>query len=145
MARIGTIARRTFLIGSAAVAGGVAFGYYAYKRPVQNPLLEGLASGAAALTPYVRIDQSGITLITPRADSGQGAYSVQAMLIAEELDVELDQVRVDPGMPSRAYYNTALSAEAAPFRSTDESFTADTTRGVMDALIKLVGLQITGG
>jgi isoquinoline 1-oxidoreductase beta subunit len=90
MSRLGTFARRTFLIGSAAVVGGVAFGYYSYKRPAENPLLNGLAEDEAALTPYMRIDASGITLITPRADSGQGVYSVQAALIAEELDVELD-------------------------------------------------------
>ena len=96
MSRIGKIARRSFLVGSAAVVGGVAFGYYAYKRPVANPLLADLAEGEAALTPYVKIDSTGITLITPRADSGQGAYHVQAALIAEELDVDLDQVRVEP-------------------------------------------------
>ncbi|MBY5931764.1 molybdopterin-dependent oxidoreductase [Tateyamaria omphalii] len=145
MSRIGKIARRTFLVGSAAVVGGVAFGYYAYKRPVSNPLLADLGEGEAALTPYVKIDSTGITLITPRADSGQGAYHVQAALIAEELDVELDQVRVDPGMPDPAYYNTALSAEAAPFRSTDDGLVADTTRGIMDAMMKFMGLQITGG
>ncbi|WP_299604143.1 molybdopterin cofactor-binding domain-containing protein [uncultured Tateyamaria sp.] len=145
MGRIGKIARRTFLVGSAAVVGGVAFGYYAYKRPVSNPLLNDLAEGEAALTPYVKIDSAGITLITPRADSGQGAYHVQAALIAEELDVELDQVSVDPGMPDPAYYNTALSAEAAPFRSTDDGFAADTTRGIMDAMMKFMGMQITGG
>ncbi|WP_415919858.1 molybdopterin cofactor-binding domain-containing protein [Tateyamaria sp. SN6-1] len=145
MSRIGKIARRTFLVTSAAIAGGVAFGYYAYRRPVANPLLDGLDAGQAALTPYVKIDADGITLITPRADSGQGAYSVQAALIAEELDVELDQVRVDPGPPDPAYYNTALSAEAAPFRSTDDSFAANSTRGVMDAMMKFLGMQITGG
>ncbi len=145
MSRIGKIARRTFLVGSAAIVGGVAFGYYMYKRPVENPLLDGLAEGEAALTPYVKIDAEGITLITPRTDLGQGAYSMQAMLIAEELDVELDQVKVDPGPPSPAYYNTALSAEAAPFRSTDEGFMAESTRGVMDALMKFLGMQITGG
>ncbi|WP_299153362.1 molybdopterin cofactor-binding domain-containing protein [uncultured Tateyamaria sp.] len=145
MNRIGKIARRTFLVGSATIVGGVAFGYFMYKRPVANPLLDDLAEDAAALTPYVKIDTSGITLITPRADSGQGAYSVQAALIAEELDVTLDQIRVDPGMPSPAYYNTALSAEAAPFRSTDESFVANSARGAMDAMLKFMGLQITGG
>ncbi|MEM8577246.1 MAG: molybdopterin cofactor-binding domain-containing protein [Pseudomonadota bacterium] len=145
MSRLGKIARRTFLIGSASIAGGVAFGYYMYQRPAANPLLDDLAEGEAALTPYVKIDASGITLITPRADSGQGAYSVQAMLIAEELDVELDQVRVDPGVPSPAYYNTALATEAAPFRSTDDSFGANATRGVMDAMMKFMGMQITGG
>ena len=37
-----------------------------------NPLLEELGDGQAALTPYVRVDQSGVTIITPRADLGQG-------------------------------------------------------------------------
>ncbi|MEX0370420.1 MAG: molybdopterin cofactor-binding domain-containing protein [Tateyamaria sp.] len=145
MSRIGKIARRSFLVGSAAVVGGVAFGYYAYKRPPANPLLNDLSEGEAALTPYVKIDSTGITLITPRADSGQGAYHVQAALIAEELDVELDQVSVDPGMPDPAYYNTALSAEAAPFPSTDDGFAANSTRGIMDAMMKFMGMQITGG
>ncbi|MEO0938043.1 MAG: molybdopterin cofactor-binding domain-containing protein [Pseudomonadota bacterium] len=145
MSRLGKIARRTFLVSTAAIAGGVAFGYYMYRRPAANPLLDDLAEGEAALTPYVKITESGITLITPRADSGQGAYSVQAMLIAEELDVELDQVAVDPGPPSPAYYNTAMAGEAAPFRTTDDSFMANTTRGVMDAMMKFMGLQITGG
>jgi len=145
MGRLKTIARRTFLIGSAAIAGGVAFGVYKYKTPHDNPLLNDLPEGAAALTPYVLITAQSITLITPRADKGQGAISVQAALIAEELDVELDQIRTDPGAPSPAYYNTALAGDAVPFRSTDDSLLATTTRSVMDAPIKFLGLQITGG
>ncbi|SLN18380.1 Isoquinoline 1-oxidoreductase subunit beta [Roseovarius gaetbuli] len=145
MAGLKTIARRTFLIGSAAIVGGVAFGVYKYKTPPANPLLDDLPEGAAALTPYVLITQQSITLITPRADKGQGAISVQAALIAEELDVELDQIKTDPGPPSPAYYNTALSGDAVPFRSTDDSVLAETTRAVMDAPIKFLGLQITGG
>lgn len=84
-------------------------------------------------------------MITSRADSGQGAYSVQAILIAEELDVELDQIKVDPGMPDKAYYNTAVGADAAPFAPTDDSFAANTTRTVLDSLMKFLGMQITGG
>jgi isoquinoline 1-oxidoreductase beta subunit len=145
MGKIKTIARRSFLTGSAAIVGGVAFGVYRYKTPYANPLLNGLPEGEAALTAYVKIDASGITLITPRADSGQGAYSVQAILIAEELDVELDQINVDPGMPDKAYYNTALGADGAPFAPTDDSFAANTTRAVMDSMMKFAGMQITGG
>ena len=139
------IARRTFLVGSMAVAGGVAFGYYAYKRPGANPLLANLQPGEAAITPYVLVDADGVTLITPRADKGQGAYSVQAALIAEELDIELDQVRVSPGTPSPTYYNTALAGEAVPFMPTDESLSAEFMRNVMDAPLKFIGMQITGG
>ena len=99
MSRLGKIARRTFLIGSAAVVGGVAFGVYKYRSEGENPLLDDLGPDEAAITPYVKIDENGITLITPRADKGQGAYSIQAALIAEELDVDLDQINIDPGPP----------------------------------------------
>ncbi|MCZ0810892.1 MAG: molybdopterin cofactor-binding domain-containing protein [Pseudomonadota bacterium] len=145
MSRAGKIARRAFLTGSIATAGGVAFGVYMYRRPSVNPLAAGLAEGEAALTPYVLIRPDGVTLITPRADLGQGAAHVQALLIAEELDIELDQVSLDPGPPSAAYYNTALSREALPFASTNESRLAETARAVMDAPIKFLGIQITGG
>lgn len=145
MGRLRTIGRRAFLVGSAALVGGVAFGFYLYKKPVENPLLDDLEQGAAALTPYVKIDGAGITLITPRADKGQGAYSVQAAMIAEELDVELDQITVDPGVPSAAYWNTALANDAVPFPSTDDGAVANAVRGTMGAVMKIMGMQVTGG
>ena len=70
MGRLKTITRRTLLIGSAAVAGGVVFGYWRYKTPYENPLLAELTKDQVALTPYVRIDQAGITIIAPRAEMG---------------------------------------------------------------------------
>ncbi|MFD2739108.1 molybdopterin cofactor-binding domain-containing protein [Sulfitobacter aestuarii] len=143
--RGGRIARRGFLIGSAAIAGGVAFGTYLYQRVLDNPLEAGLRPGEIAITPYVKIDASGITLITPRADVGQGAYSVQAHMIAEELDVRLDQVRIEPGPPSAVYYNGVVGAEALPIAATSESFLARGGRGAADAAGKLLGLQLTGG
>lgn len=145
MGKVRTIARRSFLIGSAAIAGGVAFGTYAIKKPHANPLLDDLADGEAALTPYVKIDRAGITLITPRTDKGQGSYHVQAALIAEELDVELDQITVDPGAAAPVYYNTAFSDEGAPFMSTDDSFTAETVRSAVGVVSKVIGLHGTGG
>ena len=74
MGRLATIARRTFLIGAATVAGGLVIGTVAYRRDPKNPLLDDLPQGTSTLNPYVRIDAQGITLITPRADLGQGAY-----------------------------------------------------------------------
>ncbi|MEM8839867.1 MAG: molybdopterin cofactor-binding domain-containing protein, partial [Pseudomonadota bacterium] len=145
MASIGKIARRTFLIGSAAIAGGVAFGFYAANRDLQNPLLAGLKPGEAAITPFVKITADGITLITPRADKGQGAYSLQAMLIAEELDVDPQKVTLSPGEPAPAYFNGAVLAEASPFAAYDESWIAERVRGLMAVPAKLVGLQMTGG
>lgn len=145
MGRVRTIARRSFLVGSAAVLGGVAFGTYLYKREVENPLLDQLAPGEVAFNPYVMIDTDGITLITPRADVGQGAYSVQAHLIAEELDVDVAQVRLDPGPPAAAYYNHMVAVEGMPIAAVSDSFFAKAGRGAADVAGKLLGLQLTGG
>lgn len=145
MGRLRTIARRTFLIGSVAIAGGVGFGYYAYRRPHANPLLDDLAEGEAAITPYVLINADGVTLITPRADVGQGVYSAQAALIAEELDIELDQINVDPGPPSAAYYNAALGEELFGFSPLDTSRSAAFGRTMGRVAVKFLGMQGTGG
>ncbi len=61
------------------------------------------------------------------------------------MDVDLEQVKVDPGPPSAVYYNTAISSEAVPFPATDDGYLAETMRTVMDAPMKFIGLQITGG
>jgi isoquinoline 1-oxidoreductase beta subunit len=145
MSRAGTIARRTFLVGSAAVVGGVAFAIYAYKRTPTNPLLKGLANGQAALTPYVRVDQKGVTIITPRADLGQGTYSVLAALVAEELDLAWEDIKVDPGRPSAVYYNGKAAAEGFPIAATDDGFVARNGRVFGDVVGKFLSLQITGG
>ncbi len=145
LARVARMARRTFLVGAGALAAGLAVGAYVYKRDPENPLPKDLPEGAHTLNPYIRIDADGITLITPRADLGQGAYSVQAALIAEELDVGWGQFQVDPGPPSAAYYNATVMAEGFPIAATSDSFVARTGRGAAGVLGKMLGLQITGG
>lgn len=145
MGRAATIARRTLLIGSAAIAGGVAFGIYKVRTPHANPLRDGLKPGAAALNPWVKIDKDAVTLISSHVDLGQGANSVQALLLAEELDLDFGQFRVEPATPGAAYYNTALASEQVPFLSSDTSFPAETMRAAMGGVFKLIGLMVTGG
>ncbi len=142
MSRIGKIARRTFLFGAIAIAGGAAFGTWAYRRPHPNPLLK--AEGAA-LTPYVLIDATGVTVIAPRAEMGQGIHSTLAALVAEEMDLSWEQVRVMHGPAAKAYFNAALLEEALPFLPTDHSWLAETARGAMHVPAKFLGLQLTGG
>lgn len=145
MGRVKTIARRRFLIGSAAVAGGVIFGVYQYRREGENPLLAALKPGETAITPYVKIDAQGITLITPRADVGQGAWSMQAHLIAEELDIDPATATLSPGPADPIYYNGVVGAEAMPIAATSETILARTGRGAADVMGKFMGLHITGG
>ena len=100
---VGRVARRTFLIGSAAIAGGLAVGYYFYRRPYENPLLRDAKAGEAVFNPYVRIGPDNrIVIIVPRSEMGQGVQTTLAALVAEELDVPLTHIEVEHGPASWA-------------------------------------------
>ena len=143
--KLAKLTRRTFLIGSVAITGGVAFGYWKYQQPYDNPLEALKKTGEAALTPYVLVTQDGITLIAPRAEMGQGIYTTLAALVAEELDVSLEQVKVIHGPASSAYFNAAVLEEGVPFAQTDESRFAENMRHLTKIPAKFIGMQITGG
>lgn len=145
MGRGRTIARRGFLIGSAALIGGVTFGAYYVSRQTPNPLLSGLREGEAALTPFVKITSEGITLIVPRADVGQGVASTQAMLIAEELDIDPASATLDPGQPHPAYFNGTVTAYGLPFSTWEKGAVALSLRDLMITVARLSGSQFTGG
>ncbi len=143
MGRIKTIARRTFLIGSTAVVGGVAFGVYKLKETPPNPLTS--APGKTSLNAFVIINQDGVTLVAPKAEMGQGVQSTWAALIAEELDVEWEKVNVIHGPPAKAYYNSALLGLALPFTDYEIGPFKNNVREFVGEAAKLLNIQVTGG
>ena len=150
MGTLGKITRRTFLVASAAIAGGVVFGVYKYKQALTNPLTENGENGAAgegaySFNPYIKIDQQGVTIITPKAEMGQGVQSLFAMLAAEELDVDWKNIRTEHGPASNTYYNTVLLHGMAGFHDYDQSEKAQQRRQWTEIPAKFFGIQITGG
>ncbi len=143
MASIGKIARRTFLIGTAAIVGGVAFGVYQVRKDAPNPLIAG--DGEATLNPYILINQEGITIIAPRAEMGQGVHTTLAALVAEEMDVAWEDITVLHGPPAQAYYNQALLGLALPFRHYADTEFQHNLRKNVGMVGKLLNLQVTGG
>ncbi|MEZ5797017.1 MAG: molybdopterin cofactor-binding domain-containing protein [Paracoccaceae bacterium] len=91
------------------------------------------------------IDANGVTVIAPRAEMGQGTHTTLAALVAEELELPWNQLRVLHGPPARAYYNSALMREGVPFAPTDDGWLAETARDATDIPTRLLGLQLTGG
>lgn len=145
MSRAATITRRTFLLGTTAIAGGLAFGVYKVKTPLPNPLANNLPEGGASFNPWIMIDSEKVTLIAPHGDKGQGVLSAQAALLADELDLDWGDFEVSFGQPDPAYWNTAMAEEGMPFMSTDESLSAETMRSIGGGIFKLLGVQATGG
>ncbi len=139
---LGKITRRTLLVGAVAVAGGAAFGIWHIRRPVENPLAP---ESGATLNPYLIIDGDGVTIITPRAEMGQGIHTTLAALVAEELDVDWEQVRHWHGPPSAAYFNGALMHGALPVADYAMKGWQIALADTLGAASKVLGLQVTGG
>jgi isoquinoline 1-oxidoreductase subunit beta len=138
MGKLRTFTRRSFLVGSVAVAGGVAFGTYQVMR---DPKAPGIDTEGVVLNPWIVIDARGVTVIVPRAEMGQGVQTTLAALAAEELEVPLDQIRVEHGPPGEAYANGALMVG----REYGAGPPSRIGGAVMGQLPKILGLQVTGG
>ncbi len=113
--------RRHFLTGATGLTvAGLLPRHRAFGRPsefYQGPLV-GETKGAFAPNAYIRIapsmvaGDSGITLILPNVEMGQGIYTGAATLIAEELEVEPDQVNLEAAPPDDAYVAADMGTQA---------------------------------
>ncbi len=100
------ISRRGFLQASAAAGGGLIL---SLRLPFGGGGAE--AAGADLFVPnaFVRIDRDGQVVLTmPYVEMGQGTYTSIPMLIAEELEVGLDQVRLEHAPPNEKLYTNPL-------------------------------------
>lgn len=91
--------RRQFLKCSLLAGGGLSL---TIALPAHGT---DTTSHSRALNAYIRIPIEGpITLVMPKVDMGQGTYTSLPMLIAEELEVRLDQIRTEPAPPDPKVY-----------------------------------------
>jgi isoquinoline 1-oxidoreductase beta subunit len=100
-----SLSRRRFLQAGAATGGGLMLSL--------NLLLPNGAAEAAdegfAPNAFIRIGSDGqIVLTLPYVEMGQGTYTSIPMLIAEELEVDLNQVRLDHAPPNEKLYGNPL-------------------------------------
>lgn len=143
MANWKKITRRSFLVLGAAVAGGAAFAAYKITEVPANPLVPGPDS--VPLNPWVIINADGVTVIAPRAEMGQGISTTLAALVAEELDVDWEQVRVLHGPPAQAYFNAGFVDRMSNEPDFIVSQRPKSHNAILAAVPKLLSLQMTGG
>jgi isoquinoline 1-oxidoreductase beta subunit len=90
-----SLTRRRFLFVAAAGSGALLVGWRAGRADQTLPYL-GARDEAQALGPFVRIEKNGDVIIGARGcEIGQGVKTSLPMLIAEELDVDWNRVRVE--------------------------------------------------
>jgi isoquinoline 1-oxidoreductase subunit beta len=103
------LSRRSFLGTSAAIGGGLILS-------LNLPLGQSKAANSDSFAPnaFIRIGSDGQVVLTmPYVEMGQGTYTSIPMLIAEELDVSLKQVRLEHAPPNeKLYANPLLGVQA---------------------------------
>ncbi|GBQ82570.1 xanthine dehydrogenase family protein molybdopterin-binding subunit [Asaia krungthepensis] len=102
------LSRRAILRAALATGGGLML----------SGMIPGLpgarAQSGSAFTPnaFIRIDRNGaITFIMRHVEMGQGIYTGIAMLLAEELEVSLDKVRLEAAPANASYIDKSAGEE----------------------------------
>jgi isoquinoline 1-oxidoreductase beta subunit len=80
--------------------------------PSASPPDKGSSEAVFRPNPWVRIAADGtITVLIDRSEMGQGVTTSLATLLAEELEVDLDQIRIEFAPAEPAYYNDELGTQ----------------------------------
>src|SRR5229473_4919500 len=102
------VSRRALLTGG--LAGGFLLAFHlpvrAVNEPVQPP---DVTDGKFAPNAFIRIDPAGkTTLVMPQVEMGQGVYTSVAMILAEELDADYQQVVLEHAPPNDKLYGNPV-------------------------------------
>jgi len=105
------LSRRGFLQVGAAAGGGLLL---SLSLPLRNSDAEAVDANGFAPNAFIRIGSDGAIVLTmPYVEMGQGTYTSVPMLIAEELEVDLKQVRLEHAPPDEKLYgNPFLGVQA---------------------------------
>src|SRR6185312_10471149 len=100
--------RRDFLKVSGTVAGGLALGFYLPGK--HNVALA--AETAASPNAWVKIaPDNTITIMVARSEMGQDVYTSMPILVAEELEVDVNKVKIEFAPPAEVYINSLLGGQ----------------------------------
>ena len=102
--------------------------------------------GAVALNGWVVIGADGVvTIVSPKAEMGQGITTALAMLVAEELDCRWEDVRVAPSPIDRIYGNIAVVVDGLPFHPDADGPLVRSMRWLTAKTMRELGVMMTGG
>jgi len=106
----GNFSRRSFLQAGAAASGGLLLSL-SLPLGARDSLA---AAGDFVPNAFIRIGSDGTAVLTmPYVEMGQGTYTSIPMLIAEELEIDLKQVRLEHAPPDeKLYANPLLGVQA---------------------------------
>lgn len=100
--------RRDFLKVSGSVAGGLALGFY---LPTGSRIAQA-AADTSSPNAWIKIGtDNSVTIMCARSEMGQDVYTSMTMLVTEELEVDINKVKVEFAPPAEVYINALLGGQ----------------------------------
>src|SRR3984885_14149588 len=101
-----SVSRRRFLATGASATTGLVVGFYAPKsNGFFAAMLAESRDNVFAPNAFLRVaPDNTVTVVSKHQEAGQGIYTGLATIIAEELDADWSQVRVEPAPAVRDLY-----------------------------------------
>ena len=144
---MGKWTRRAFLTTGVIAGGGLIVGVAMRPGNQAGELSDLLGDdGGQLVHAYVRIDSDNtITAMVPHSEMGQGAQTALAQMLAEELDADWNDMRIEEAPAIGAYSHYSLGREYLLKGINFPDFIVPSVDGAMMKLMDNLGLQVTGG
>jgi isoquinoline 1-oxidoreductase beta subunit len=145
--------RRTWLLSALGATGAlvVGWGVLPARSRLGSPELMLKTGGDVALNGWIKIAKDGsVVLAMPRSEMGQGVHTALAMLVAEELDVPMNRVRLEPAGADSIYGNVAMLMASLPFHPLDSEgehkpLKIKMSEWIVGKIVRELGINATGG
>lgn len=144
---MGKWTRRAFISAGVLTGGAVVFGV-AIRPGNRAGKVRDLVANAneTMFNVWLKISpDNSVTAIVPHAEMGQGVHTTLAMMLADELDADWDQVEFIEAPAVSEYANYALAKGFVAGDVDFPEFLVDTVDGFFLTVMKAMDMQITGG
>jgi isoquinoline 1-oxidoreductase subunit beta len=107
----GDSSRRKFLRATTSFSGGLLLSFALPTLTRNAKAADTVGAEGFAPNGFVRVNRDGRVILTmPQVEMGQGTYTSMSMLIAEELEVGIDQVHLEAAPPDDKVYANSVFA-----------------------------------
>ena len=144
---MGKWTRRAFLTTGVIAGGGLIVGVAMRPGNQASEMSDLLGDdGGQFVHAYVRIDSDNtITVMVPHSEMGQGAQTALAQMLAEELDADWNNIRIEEAPAIGAYSHYSLGRKYLLKGINFPDVIVPSIDGAMMKLMDSLGLQVTGG
>ncbi|MFM7486615.1 MAG: molybdopterin cofactor-binding domain-containing protein, partial [Cytophagales bacterium] len=113
------LSRRNFIKRTGLASAALTLGYYFPALAKEPELLKGESASnlGIEMNAWISIDTMGnVTIINHRSEMGQGSYQAVPQIIAEELEVNLNQVNIVFAQGHQTKYGSQITGGSSTVR-----------------------------